>query len=170
VELKKTICDIEFEDAMSINIICRLTAHIISRTLLSKSVWEVKWLLALVRDIHKHSLTEITKNSIYILVCIGRWLMVISSKHLTIQVSSCSVVSRFYKLNWITLLCILLLELPVNFDIRKCRGDDTFWCSSKQMCVTKPQRCDGLVQCHDGSDEYLCNKGMIKTYFAFSSQ
>jgi len=55
VELKKTICDIEFEDAMSINIICRLTVHIISRTLLSKSVWEVKWLLALVRDIHKQS-------------------------------------------------------------------------------------------------------------------
>lgn len=48
--------------------------------------------------------------------------------------------------------------IPPNFDLTVCSNPSMLWCTSKQMCVEKTQRCDRTVQCHDGSDEYLCYK------------
>ncbi|KAK6962133.1 A disintegrin and metalloproteinase with thrombospondin motifs 7 [Biomphalaria glabrata] len=47
--------------------------------------------------------------------------------------------------------------LPKKFDLMQCKTDTNFTCESKKMCIPVFQKCDGTVQCHDGSDEMKCS-------------
>ncbi|BFZ06753.1 hypothetical protein BsWGS_09792 [Bradybaena similaris] len=46
--------------------------------------------------------------------------------------------------------------LPRNFNLTQCKESYNFTCLSQKMCVPLTQKCDTLVQCHDGSDELDC--------------
>ena len=48
-------------------------------------------------------------------------------------------------------LCVTFNHLLVT-----CRGDQ-FACANQQNCVYASQRCDGIINCSDGSDEQ-CSK------------
>ncbi|CAL1545787.1 unnamed protein product [Lymnaea stagnalis] len=47
--------------------------------------------------------------------------------------------------------------LPKKFDLTQCKENTNFTCTSGKMCIPINQRCDSVVQCHDGSDEIGCN-------------
>lgn len=46
--------------------------------------------------------------------------------------------------------------LPRNFNLTQCKEGYNYTCLSQKMCVPLTQKCDTLVQCHDGSDELDC--------------
>ncbi|CAG5121186.1 unnamed protein product, partial [Candidula unifasciata] len=46
--------------------------------------------------------------------------------------------------------------LPKHFNMTQCRDWHNFTCISQKMCVPVTQKCDTVVQCHDGSDEIDC--------------
>lgn len=47
-------------------------------------------------------------------------------------------------------------RLPPGFDVSQCSEAANFTCASGKMCVAQDQKCDGTVQCHDGTDELKC--------------
>ncbi|KAH9494716.1 Adhesion G protein-coupled receptor B1 [Bulinus truncatus] len=47
-------------------------------------------------------------------------------------------------------------SLPKKFDLSQCKEEYNFTCESKKMCIPGVQKCDGTVQCHDGTDEMKC--------------
>ncbi|KAK7474407.1 hypothetical protein BaRGS_00034361 [Batillaria attramentaria] len=48
--------------------------------------------------------------------------------------------------------------VPPNFNLSQCRHDGMVMCDNKVMCVSKSSRCDGTVQCSDGTDEMDCRR------------
>lgn len=55
---------------------------------------------------------------------------------------------QFWKKNNIFFFFLEKLTCPSN----------KFACADKKQCIPKPQKCDGITQCNDNSDEKDCCK------------
>ena len=62
---------------------------------------------------------------------------------------------------------IILLD-PGYFIVRQCRSFQ-FACDGSRRCINKMKVCNGLKECHDGTDEETCGKpeGNLKVFHIF---
>ncbi|XP_003741909.1 uncharacterized protein LOC100905620 [Galendromus occidentalis] len=55
------------------------------------------------------------------------------------------------------------LDLNLSYVVSPCSFGENSMCRRDRLCMPSSWRCDGVIRCSDGSDEYLCNDGKPPT-------
>ena len=67
---------------------------------------------------------------------------------------------------WICLLYHACHDAPLCLEAnrgRYCPADEGWFLCDNGVCVTSAQRCDGVIHCGDGSDEFNCESAVVFT-------